>query len=314
MFYFLLFLASVLSSLLLGKPVIKFLKRLSTVQTIREDGPTRHVQEKAHTPTIGALIFLIPVLSFSVLALYFSKEFRTLDFIVVFCTTLVLSFLGFLDDYLKVIKRHNKGVSGYIKLFVQLLISFVIFYLYKEERSILYFLLVYFVIAGASNSYNLTDGLDGLLASVSIASFIGFIVLLNLHAKFELLALSVLFLGSLIGFLFFNKYPAKVFMGDTGSLAIGGAIGSLALVTRSELYLAFFAAVPILEAVSVILQVTSCQLSKRFLGVDKRIFKMAPLHHHFELCGWTENTVVRRFFVFQLVCTLVGIGLIFMLV
>lgn len=309
-FYFLLFLASVLFSLLLGKPIIKFLKGLSTVQTIREEGPARHREEKTCTPTIGALIFLIPILIFSMLVIYFSKEFRTQDFIVVFCTTIVLSFLGFLDDYLKVIKRHNKGVSGYMKLFIQLLISIVIFYLYKEERGILYFLLVYFVMAGASNSYNLTDGLDGLLANVSIASFIGFIVLLNLYGRFELLAFSVLFLGSLIGFLFFNKYPAKVFMGDTGSLAIGGAIGSLALVTRSELYLAFFASVPILEAISVILQVASCQFTKRFFGIDKRIFKMAPLHHHFEMCGWKENDVVRRFFMFQLACTLTGILLL----
>lgn len=306
-FYLILFLASVLFSLIIGKPIIKLLNTLSTVQTIRKDGPKHHILEKASTPTFGALIILIPVLILSLLALYFKKEFRTLDFVIVFGTTFVLALLGFLDDYLKVLKGQNKGLSGYFKLFVQFLVSLVIFYFYKEDKGILYFLLVCFVIAGASNSYNLTDGLDGLLASVSIASFIGFIVLLNLHAKPELIIFSVLFLGALLGFLFFNKPPARIFMGDTGSLAIGGAIGSVALVTHSELYLAFFASVPILEATSVILQVASCQLSKRFLGQDKRLFKMSPLHHHFELCGWKETDVVRRFFMFQLLCTLIGI-------
>ena len=128
--------------------------------------------------------------------------------------------------------------------------------------------------------------------------------------KFELLAFSVIFFAAVAGFLYFNRHPAKVFMGDTGSLAIGGAIGSLAIASKAELFLIFFAAIPILEALSVIFQVISYQYSKRFLGVDKRLFKMAPLHHHFELIGWKETDVVKRFFLFQALCVIIGIILI----
>lgn len=302
-----LFLIALSISLVIGKPLISFLKSISIKQTIREEGPPAHVLKKSETPTIGGLIFLIPLFILTIGIYFIKKEFQTTDLLVILGTTLIMALLGFTDDFLKVVKKQNKGISGWIKLFVQLLVSFGIYSIYKEDASLLYLFWVFFIIAGASNSYNLTDGLDGLLGSVSLASFVGFTVLFCKLGKFELVSFIVVFLGVLLGFLFFNKHPAKVFMGDTGSLAIGGAIGALAVVSRFELFLICFATIPILEALSVILQVTSCQWSKRFQGVDKRIFKMTPLHHHFELSGWKETDIVKRFFVVQAIFVIIGI-------
>ena len=310
-YYLLLLLISIVTSLLIGNPLIQMLKSLSIEQTIREDGPQNHIIKKSKTPTIGGLIFLIPFFLIALCIYFLNEDFRSECFLIVMGSTLIMAIVGFVDDYLKVLKKHNKGISGWIKLLIQLLISLVLYYKYSQSSSIIYLIWCFFIFSGASNSYNLTDGLDGLLASISIVSFLGLSILLHFIGKMELACLSIVFLGSLLGFLYFNKYPAKVFMGDTGSLAIGGAIGSLAIVSRSELYLICFATIPILEALSVILQVASCQLSKKFLGIDKRILKMAPLHHHFELSGWKETDVVKRFFVFQFICLLVGILLLY---
>lgn len=303
----LLLVIATLFSLLIGNPLIKLLKNAGIKQTIREEGPKEHITKKSKTPTIGGLIFLVPVLILTLFIYFSNNDFYSMCIMITLGTTLIMAALGFADDYLKVIKKQNKGISGWTKLFVQLIISFIIFYLYRNESGFFYLIWVFFIIAGASNSYNLTDGLDGLLASISLLSFLGFIFLFIHQDRPELAIFSAIFFGALLGFFYFNKHPAKIFMGDTGSLAIGGAIGSLAIVSRAELMLVFFATIPILEALSVILQVASCQLSKKFLGKDKRIFKMTPLHHHFELIGWKENEIVKRFFLFQLVCTIIGI-------
>lgn len=303
--YFLLI--PLIISLIIGNPLIKILKSLNAKQTIREDGPSSHKITKSKVPTIGGLIFLIPVFLITICSLLV-KDFQNTNLITVLLVTFAMATLGFADDLLKVLKKHNKGVSGWMKLSIQLLVSIILFLIYKEEAGLLYLILVFFVIAGSSNSYNLTDGLDGLLAGISLVSFIGFAFLFNSQNNQELTLLSIAFIGSLLGFLFFNRHPAKIFMGDTGSLALGGAIGSLAIVSRTELFLAFFATIPILEAISVILQVLSYKLSMKFLGKDKRLFKMAPLHHHFELSGWSEVRVVRRFIILQLIFMLIGIG------
>lgn len=304
-----LFIISLIFSLIIGNFFIPILKSINAKQAIREDGPSLHVAKKSQTPTIGGLIFLIPVFFITLILCIRKKDFLTMDLTVVLCTTFTMAALGFIDDYLKIRKKHNKGISGWIKLLIQLLVSFSLFCIYKEAN-FFYLLWFFFVIAGASNSYNLTDGLDGLLGSIALASFLGFFALFYHTGKLELLTFSFIFSAALVGFLYFNRHPAKVFMGDTGSLAIGGAIGSLAIASRAELFLIFFAAIPILEALSVILQVISFKYSKKFLGVDKRLFKMAPLHHHFELIGWKETDIVKRFFVFQVICTLIGILLI----
>lgn len=301
-----LFIISLTLSLIIGKFLIPILKSINVKQTIREDGPSLHITKKSQTPTIGGLIFLIPVFFITLTMCIIKKDLLTLGLTIVLFTTFVMAALGFIDDYLKVRKKHNKGISGWIKLLIQFLVSFLIFHIYKEGASIFYLFWFFFIISGSSNSYNLTDGLDGLLGSITLASLLGFLVLFYHTGNLELLTFSVIFFGSLIGFLYFNRHPAKVFMGDTGSLAIGGAIGSLAIVSKHELFLIFFATIPILEALSVILQVASYQYSKKFLGVNKRLFKMAPLHHHFELIGWKETDIVKRFLIFQIICTLIG--------
>ncbi len=298
---------SLIFALLLGSPLIKFLKTLNAKQTIREDGPSHHITEKSKIPTIGGLIFLLPVLILSIIFIYTEPKYEMSDLKTILLVTFLMGSLGFVDDFLKVLKKHNKGISGWVKLFIQFCISILLFFIYKEyDEGIIYLLWVFFVIAGASNSYNLTDGLDGLLAGISICSFLGFCFLLITLDRPELVIFCLIFTLAIVGFLFFNKYPAKVFMGDTGSLAIGGAIGSIAIATRSELFLLLFATIPIIEAVSVILQVLSFKLSKKFLNKDKRLFKMAPLHHHFELCGWSEVCITKRFIIFQLFYILVG--------
>jgi len=300
------FLISLGITLLIGSPLIKFLQSFNIRQSIRTDGPKDHITKKSNIPTIGGLIFLIPLFAFACFALITRKNFQNLDFIVVFSVTVLMSVLGFLDDHLKVKKKQNKGVSGWSKLFMQLVVSIIICLLYKEGNWFIYLIWVFFIIAGSTNSYNLTDGLDGLLASVSIVSFLGLFVLLEGIGKTSLSYFVVVFIGALSGFLYFNKNPAKVFMGDTGSLAIGGAVGSIAIVSRAEIFLVFFATIPIIEALSVIFQVISSQTSRKFIGKDIRIFKMAPLHHHFELCGISEKNIVRLFFTIQLLFVILG--------
>lgn len=305
--YLILFLTSLGISLILGSPTIKLLKSLGIRQSIRIDGPPEHLKRKPNIPTIGGLIFLIPVFLLSLLLYFLKKDFQTIDLIVVLTITFLMACLGLIDDYLKILNKHNKGISGWTKLLIQFLVSLTISQIYNEGLGLIYLLWCFFIIAGATNSYNLTDGLDGLLASVSLASFLGFSFLLSQVGKIELSYLAIIFLGSILGFLYFNKFPAKVFMGDTGSLAIGSAIGALAIVSGAELYLICFATIPIIEALSVILQVLSFQFSKRFMGKGKRIFKMAPLHHHFELIGWKETNIVKRFFAFQLLFMIIGL-------
>ncbi len=301
------FLISLLLSLLLGKPIINILKSLDAKQFIREDGPSHHVINKSKTPTMGALIFLIPIFLLSFIQLFFIKGFQNKDFIALLIVTFVLALLGFTDDIQKVLKKTNKGVSGWMKLFIQLLLSAYLFFIYKEGSSFFYLIWVFFIIAGSSNSFNLTDGLDGLLGSISIVSFLGFAVLFLFLGKPDLVFFSLISIAALVGFLYYNWHPAKVFMGDTGSLAIGGAIGTLAIISKVELILFFFAIIPILEAISVILQVLFFKFTKRLHGEGKRLFKMAPLHHHFELCGLDELLVVKRFTLVQLIFAILGV-------
>lgn len=309
-FYLLLLIISTIFSLAIGNVIIGFLKKLGIKQHIREDGPKDHIQTKSQTPTLGSLIFLIPVITITVIACILKKGLYSNDLLIVFIVTLIGFGSGFIDDYLKILKKHNKGISGWTKLIIQFIVSVLLFYIYKEEHNLFWLMWVFFVFAGASNSYNLTDGLDGLLTSVSIASLLGISTVLYLHNNFEITVFMVILTGALIGFLYYNKYPAKVFMGDSGSLAIGSAIGGVAIATKTEFYLLFFAIVPILETISVIIQVISSQFSRRFLGKDMRVFKMTPIHHHFELLGWQETKVVRLFFLFQLIFSILGLVLL----
>ena len=309
-FYLYLFLLALFCSFILGKFLIPVLKSLKIRQFIRKDGPPSHHTTKSQVPTIGGLIFFIPLFIITLITVLVRKDFLSLDLIILLSATFLMGAVGFIDDFFKITKKQNKGVSGWIKLLLQLFISVIIFYLYKKGESLIYILWLFFVIAGASNSYNLTDGLDGLAGSISVLSLCGCCFLLNYLGKYDLLIFTVVLTGAILGFLYYNWNPAKVFMGDTGSLAVGTAIGVIGVITKTELFLILFSTIPILEALSVILQVVSFQFSKKFMGVDKRIFKMAPLHHHFELCGWKEKEIVIRFVLFQAIFVAVGIILL----
>ena len=307
LFYIVLFLISLTLSLLAGKPVIDLLKKSSIKQFIREEGPQEHKIKKSSTPTLGGLIFLIPSFFITAIACFLKKEFLTIDLAIVLFVTFIMALAGFVDDFLKIQKKQNKGISGWTKLFLQFLLSLLIFYMYKENGNIIYLVWIFFIFSGACNAYNLTDGLDGLVASVSVLSLVGLSFLLYGLNKPELLVFCIILSGTLIGFLYYNKHPAKVFMGDTGSLAIGAGIGTIALVTHSELYLILFSAIPVLEALSVIIQVSVFKITRWLFKKPKRVFKMTPLHHHFELGGWKETTIVKRFFIFQAICVVIGI-------
>lgn len=295
--------------LMAGKPYIAFLKERYLGQYIREDGPQSH-HSKAGTPTSGGVLIMAGVLGgvAAVVALY-GLDFLSPGVLSVLGVMLAFALLGFVDDFSKIAKKHNKGVSGYVKLAIQVTAGLLVgwwvmqqpggstvslFGLAEFELGWLYPLFTAFVITGGSNAVNLTDGLDGLAASTAVFAFFCMALMLFPVAP-ELAYIAHALTGACLGFLVFNHYPAKVFMGDTGSLALGGALGALAVVGKLEMWLLFLAGIYIIETLSVILQVIS------FKSTGRRIFRMAPLHHHFELGGWREPKVVFVFVTAQLV-------------
>lgn len=312
---------SFLSAFFIAKPIIGFLCSLKGYQSFREQGPQSHIQEKAGTPTMGALIFLLPIFVF---ASIYAFLFHSKEIFLVLLAIFVGAFLGAIDDLLKIVKANYKGLDSLAKLFVQLLLSVLIVflsgrYLFVANSFVpeqFNFLLVIFefvwafcVIAGASNAINISDGLDGLATSLSVLAFLGFAFVYRHQGFYSLFDFSMIIIFALIAFFIFNKKPAQVFMGDTGSLALGMGLGVMAYIGKHELLLLVFAFVPVVETISVILQVLSAKLSRRFLKKDIRIFKMAPLHHHFELCGFSETKIVWIFALIQLILLLLFIFL-----
>lgn len=307
---FVLAILNFLCSFLIAKPVINALKKLKSIQSFRELGPQSHITTKAGTPTMGGVIFLIPILLSSIYLISISQSKALL---LVSIALFAGAAMGAVDDGVKILQSSYKGISSKQKLIIQFCISSIIVifsgrYLFPGfdllpstiVPTILEFAWAFIVIAGTSNAINLSDGLDGLATMLSIIAFgaLGYL-LWNFGDNFTVyLCVAVIF--ALTGFLVFNFKPAKVFMGDTGSLALGMGLGALAYVTNTEWYLLIFALVPVLETLSVMLQVSSAILSRKYLGKDIRIFKMAPLHHHFELCGFPELTVVLSFTLFGL--------------
>jgi phospho-N-acetylmuramoyl-pentapeptide-transferase len=313
----LVFLVPLLLVGLTGNHYITFLKQKYFGQYIREDGPQSH-QSKAGTPTAGGILILGAVLIGHLLAgLLKGSAGLSITAWLVLIATLLLGGLGFWDDYLKIAKKHNKGLSGYSKLAIQGLVGLAIglyamqgnptgevslFQLATLQLGWLYPVFAMLVITGTSNAVNLTDGLDGLAASTAACSFLSIAFIFSLITPFPDLAWSALILlGATLGFLWFNKHPARIFMGDSGSLALGGAIGALAVLGHLEFWLLLLGGIFVLEALSVILQVIS------FKTTGKRIFKMSPIHHHFELSGWSEPMVVQRFIAFQFLLCLAAI-------
>jgi phospho-N-acetylmuramoyl-pentapeptide-transferase len=325
---------ALLIAFLIGPSMIAWLrKRQGKGQPIREDGPQRHIIEKQGTPTMGGLMILIS----SVVSTLLWADLTNAYVWIVLLVTLSFGLLGFTDDYQKVTKRSSAGISGRAKLVVQFAVAALASYaVMKLEgpplaggvavpflKQVLvplgwgFLIFGMLVICGASNAVNLTDGLDGLaivpvmiaaLAFALIAYLVGnikFADYLQLHyvaGTGELTVFLAALLGAGLGFLWYNAPPAMVFMGDTGSLALGGALGAVAIATKHEIVLAIIGGLFVLEAVSVIIQVASFKLT------GKRVFKMAPIHHHYEQLGWKESTVVIRFWIIAVVLALIGLS------
>lgn len=293
-------LVALVLSLLFGVVYIDFLKKKVYGQYIREEAPESHARKNG-TPTTGGVVIVLAIVLASLIALPMEQVTTTEAFIVLL-TLIFFTFTGFQDDIQKIKRHQNKGLSAWGKLFLQsaiaLLPSFYMFMKgettvsmvgYSVNLGILYPLFAMFIITGSSNALNLTDGLDGLASSNAIIAFAACSVISLLSGNSDIAIISAAVSGAVLGFLYFNKHPAQVFMGDTGSLALGGLLGTVAVVGKFELYLLLIGIIFIIETISVILQVTSFRLT------GKRIFKMSPIHHHFELCGWPETKIVKAF-------------------
>ena len=307
-------LMSLVLSLLLGVPYIDFLKKKMIGQYILDVAPEAHAK-KAGTPTTGGVFMIIAIIISSVVTLLMAEKMHNSAGIILI-TFVFMALAGFQDDYLKIKGKENKGLSPRGKLIRQILIALIptIYCMMSEGTYItfgsrnfdlcfLYPIFTIFVITGASNAYNLTDGLDGLAASTGIPAFLGCGIIAYMNGyNIEAIICSAV-VGGLIGFLKYNKPKAQVFMGDTGSLAIGGLLGTLAVMTKCELLLILFGGIFVAETLSVIIQVTSFKLT------GKRVFKMSPIHHHFELCGHSELRIVKEFTAVACILTIIAVAL-----
>lgn len=307
-------LLSLVLCLLFGIPYIDFLRKKTIGQYILDVAPEAHAQ-KAGTPTTGGVFIILAIIISSVITLLMAEKMDTTA-LVILITLFFMTLAGFQDDYLKIKGHENKGLSPRGKLLRQILIA-LIPSLYAMQTygtvvtlgslswdiGFLYPFLAVFIVTGASNAYNLTDGLDGLATSVGIPAFLacGIISFMSGHTVVAIVCASVI--GASLGFLRYNKPKAQVFMGDTGSLALGGLLGTLAILGRCELLLAVFAGVIVMETLSVIIQVTSFKLT------GKRVFKMSPIHHHFELCGHSEIKIVKEFTLVSLILGIISVVL-----
>jgi phospho-N-acetylmuramoyl-pentapeptide-transferase len=309
--------ASLLICMFLGPRFIDYLRLKEFGQHIREEGPAGH-HGKAGTPTMGGLaIFLSVCVPFLILSEYRAASLAVLG------TALVMATLGFADDITKLRKRRSLGVSGRTKLIVQALTAIALWLVVTEyleypdtlklrvvdasiDLGFAYPVLIFLVLAGATNGVNLTDGLDGLAAGCCAIVFLAFTAMTFItesDVQPDLSLLCACLIGACVGFLWFNSFPASVFMGDTGSLGLGGAIAALAVVTQTEVLLIVIGGIFVIEALSVAIQVFAFQ---RF---RKRVFLMAPLHHHFELMAWSETKIILRFWIVAAICAAIGFTL-----
>lgn len=312
--YLIVFIMSILITLVTGPVLIPWLHKLKFGQQILEDGPKWH-EKKNGTPTMGGIMFIIATVVSVVVAILIKRNIKLLIMLLV---TLGFGLIGFIDDYVKVVKKRNMGLTAAQKFLLQAFLSLAYIFVLKlsgnltseiiipfVEKTIimpwwLYFVFIMFVVCGTVNAVNLTDGLDGLAASITVIVSLFFVLAAIMVGDNAAGYLAIAVAGGCIGFLRFNKYPAKVFMGDTGSLFLGGAISVLAVGLQMPLILVIAGFVYLFETLSVILQVASFKLT------GKRIFKMSPIHHHFEMCGWSEKKIVGVFSVVTLILCIIA--------
>ncbi len=324
---------SLIIVLLIGGPFIRFFSNQKIFNPIRDDGPEDHIVKKIGTPTMGGVIILVGLL----ISVLFWADLSNLN--ILFCIYITISFglLGAFDDFKKIKYSNSAGISSRLKIILQIIlavigVSLFVYYANYQDITNLYFpffknLIInlgwffipfsVFVIIGSSNAVNLTDGLDGLatVPVILVAACFAFISYVTGNIVFsdylqipyiegtgEISIFCGAIIGSCLGFLWFNAPPAKIFMGDTGSLSLGGSLGAVGIITKHEIVLAITGGVFVLEAVSVMVQVISFKLT------GKRIFKMAPIHHHFEKKGWPESTVVIRFWIISIILAMIGLA------
>ncbi len=303
-------------SVVLGPVVIPFLKRLKVGQTVRDEGPKEHLKKNG-TPTMGGILILISIVATSIL---YVKEYPRI--IPILFVTMGFGLIGFLDDYIKVVLKRSMRLRAWQKMALQLLVTGVFAYYITHytdvplamkipfmpgvtlDLGVLNIPFLFFIVLGTVNGANFTDGLDGLASSVTvlIATFFT-VIAIGLQSGIEPVTCAVV--GALLGFLLFNVHPASVFMGDTGSLALGGFVAATAYMLQMPVFLALVAFIYVAEVLSVVIQVSYFKISG-----GKRVFKMAPIHHHFELCGWSETRVVAVFsIVTALLCLVALMGM-----
>ena len=300
-------------SVILGPLVIPFLRRLKVGQTVRDDGPKTHLS-KSGTPTMGGILILIGIVVASV---FYIKDYPKI--IPILFLTLGFGLVGFLDDYIKVVLKRSMGLRAWQKMGLQILITGIfIFYIYQYtdislamkvpfmpdtyiDMGWFNIIFMFIVILGTDTGANFTDGLDGLASSVTLMIAMFFTVV-GMGTQSGIEPISCAVVGALLGFLLFNVHPASVFMGDTGSLALGGFVAATAYVLQMPLFLVIVACIYVAEVVSVILQVGYFKITK-----GKRLFKMAPIHHHFELCGWKETKIVAVFTIVTAIACLIAL-------
>ncbi|HEY1713137.1 MAG TPA: phospho-N-acetylmuramoyl-pentapeptide-transferase [Solirubrobacteraceae bacterium] len=294
--------ASLLICLFLSPKFIEFLRQREFGQNIREEGPQGH-QTKAGTPTMGGIIIILAI---TIPYVLLSK--RGWQSLGVFFAAMACALLGFADDYTKIVKRRSLGLRARTKLAVTIAISLGLWWIATQKAAIgptirlrpfdasvdlgpLFPLFIYLVVAGTTTAVNFTDGLDGLAAGCAAIVLLAYIGITFITGGRDLAILSGCLVGACIGFLWFNSFPASIFMGDTGSLGLGGAIAGLAVMTNTETLLILLGGIFVIEVLSVVIQVFSFQVFR------KRVFLMAPIHHHFELLAWSETKIILRFWI-----------------
>ena len=311
------FIISLILVLICMPKLIDYLKKISFNQTVSEYS-LKEYKEKAKTPTMGGILFIVVPI---IVTLFLAKGvLADLKMIVILLSFAGYGLIGFIDDYIIVIKRDNEGLRPKQKFIMHLLLSIIFFIIYRNNVSLditipiikvvlplswLYSILVFFMFTGASNAVNLTDGMDGLAAGCSFISYIAFLIIALCMKEYQVAIFISSLLGALLGYLHYNVSPAKIFMGDTGSLALGAGFAAIAMVLKQELLLIIIGGVFVWETLCVIIQISSVKIRK------KRVFKYTPIHYSFVLDGISEKRVVRSFWLLSLICAVIGLVVYF---